>query len=148
MLTPLPRTSQEAIDLAHELVDAVEACPFLLEPERHDRLVPTISHLPYLAAGALVHTVADVGEADPLVWELAAGGFRDTSRVAASDTRMFLDILMTNRSAVLDQLDALLGHLHSLRAAHRHGRRGPTRRATQRLPGSPRRLEADAPGMR
>ncbi len=116
-LTPLDRTSQASLDLAHELVHAVGAQPILLTPERHDRLVAAISHLPYLAAGALVHAVTDLGEQDPLVWDLAAGGFRDTSRVAASDTRMFLDILMTNREAVLNQLDAMLSHLQSLRAA-------------------------------
>lgn len=116
-ITPLARTSQESLDLAHELVYAVGAQPILLTPQRHDRLVAAISHLPYLAAGALVHAVTNLGDQDPLVWDLAAGGFRDTSRVAASDTRMFLDILMTNREAVLDQLDAMLSHLQSLRAA-------------------------------
>ena len=52
---------------------------------------------------------------DPTVWRLAAGGFRDSSRVAASDTRMFMDILMTNREAVLAQLDTLDSQLHELR---------------------------------
>ncbi len=97
ILTPLPRTSPEALELARELVEAVGARPMVLDAERHDRLVASISHLPFLLASALVHAVADTGAQDPAVWELAAGGFRDTSRVAASDTRMFLDILMTNR---------------------------------------------------
>ena len=121
VLTPLARTSQATVDLAYELVEAVGASPYVLTPDRHDRLVAAISHLPYLAAGALVHAVSDVGSQDPLVWELAAGGFRDTSRVAASDTRMFLDILMTNQSAVLGQLDAMLHHLHSIRSALAEG---------------------------
>lgn len=116
VLTPLPRTSPEALCLATELVEAVGAKPVALPAERHDRLVATISHLPFLAASALVHTTAQVGAGDPAVWELAAGGFRDTSRVAASDTRMFLDILMTNRPAVLAQLDAYLEQLSGLRA--------------------------------
>jgi prephenate dehydrogenase len=50
-----------------------------------------------------------------LVWELAAGGFRDTSRVAASDTQMFLDILLTNRAAVLEQIDNFDRHLQAVR---------------------------------
>jgi prephenate dehydrogenase len=50
-----------------------------------------------------------------MVWELAAGGFRDTSRVAASDTRMFMDILMTNRPAILGQLDHYIAELTALR---------------------------------
>ncbi len=116
VLSPLPRTRQETIDLSLELVTAVGAKPVVLEARRHDRLAAAISHLPFLLASALVHTVDQTGVDDPTVWRLAAGGFRDTSRVAASDTRMFMDILMTNREAVLAQLDTLDGQLHELRA--------------------------------
>lgn len=116
VLTPLPRTQPESIALATELVEAVGAWPIVLPPARHDELVATISHLPYLLAGALVHTAADMAARDATVWDLAAGGFRDTSRVAASDTQMFLDILMTNRAAVLDQVDRFMLHLTDLRA--------------------------------
>ncbi len=49
------------------------------------------------------------------MWDVAAGGFRDTSRVAASDTQMFLDILMTNRAAVLAQIDRFATQLGALR---------------------------------
>ncbi len=115
VLTPLPRTSQETVELSLELVTAVGAKPVVLEARRHDRLVAAISHLPFLLASALVHTVDCTGVHDPTVWRLAAGGFRDTSRVAASDTRMFMDILMTNREAVLAQLDTLDSQLDELR---------------------------------
>jgi prephenate dehydrogenase len=120
VLSPLPRTSPDALRLATELAEAVGARPVVLDAERHDRLVASISHLPFLLASALVLAVNEVGQEDGLVWQLAAGGFRDTSRVAASDTRMFMDILMTNREAVLAQLDALdaqLAHLRTLLAA-------------------------------
>ena len=116
VLSPLPRTSPEALALAAELAQAVGARPVVLESARHDRLVASISHLPFLLASALTAAVADVGADDPTVWELAAGGFRDTSRVAASDTQMFLDILLTNRAAVLEQVDGLAQHLGALRA--------------------------------
>ena len=115
VLSPLSRTTADTIALSTELVEAVGACPVVLPPERHDRLVATISHLPFLAASALVHTTQTVGNEDEQVWELAAGGFRDTSRVAASDTRMFLDILMTNQPAVLAQLDNYIDQLTELR---------------------------------
>lgn len=115
VLTPLPRTSPETVALATELVEAVDALPVVLPPARHDRLVASISHLPFLLASALVHAVAEVGQSDPTVWRLAAGGFRDTSRVAASDTRMFMDILMTNRTAVLEQLDCFSEQVAELR---------------------------------
>jgi len=116
VLSPLARTSPEALCLATELAEAVGARPVVLEASRHDRLVATISHLPFLLASALVHAVAQVGQDDALVWQLAAGGFRDTSRVAASDTRMFMDILMTNRAAVLEQLDNFTQHVQEIRA--------------------------------
>lgn len=116
VLAPLERTSAGALELARELAHAVGARPLVVEAHRHDRLVASISHLPYIAASALVQAVAEVGVDDPLVWEIAAGGFRDTSRVAASDTRMFLDILMTNRSAVLEQIDSFGAQLEAIRA--------------------------------
>ena len=116
VLTPLPRTTQTTITLAAELAQAVGARPVVLEAARHDRLVATISHLPFLLASALVHAVAQVGSDDEMVWQLAAGGFRDTSRVAASDTHMFMDILMTNRAAVLEQLDSFASQVQELRA--------------------------------
>lgn len=114
VLSPLPRTSPDALALATELVQAVGARPLVLDAERHDRLVASISHLPFLVASALTAAVAEVGASDPTVWEVAAGGFRDTSRVAASDTQMFLDILMTNRTAVLEQIERFQAHLGSL----------------------------------
>ncbi len=116
VLTPLDRTSAGALELAQELALAVGARPLVVEAQRHDRLVAAISHLPYIAASALVRAVASVGAEDPLVWEIAAGGFRDTSRVAASDTRMFLDILMTNRTAVLAQMESFGAEMERMRA--------------------------------
>jgi prephenate dehydrogenase len=115
VLSPLARTDVGVLDLALELVEAVGARPVVLDADRHDRLVSAISHLPFLAASALVEAVAAVGEEDPTVWRLAAGGFRDTSRVAASDTQMFLDILSTNRAAVLEQLDRFVAELSQIR---------------------------------
>ena len=81
---------------------------------RHDRLVAAISHLPFMLASALVEAAAATSEGDPLAWELAAGGFRDTSRVAASDPTMMLDILATNRDEVLRALREARGQLDRL----------------------------------
>ncbi len=115
VLSPLERTSDGALALATELAEAAGARPLVLEAARHDRLVASISHLPFLVASALVHAVAKTGAADELVWSLAAGGFRDTSRVAASDTQMFLDILSTNREPVIEQVDWMIAELCGLR---------------------------------
>jgi prephenate dehydrogenase len=105
VLTPLSRTSQDALALGRALVEAVGARPLLLDPQRHDQLVATASHLPYLLACALVGTAKQRAEVDATVWDVVASGFRDTSRLAASDVTMMLDILLTNREAVLDVLD-------------------------------------------
>ncbi len=101
VLCPLPRTRPATLALVHEMIALIGANPLLLEPERHDRLVAAISHLPYLNAASLVAHVMAVAETDPTVWDVAASGFRDSSRVAASDVNMLLDILLTNREAVL-----------------------------------------------
>ncbi|MFN8482509.1 MAG: prephenate dehydrogenase [Anaerolineae bacterium] len=107
-LTPLERTDPAATAGMRALVQAVGARPIMIEPDRHDRLVAAISHLPYLLAVALTGVVDEVGEQDELVWALAASGFRDTSRVAASDLAMMLDILATNRRYVA----AMAGRFH------------------------------------
>jgi prephenate dehydrogenase len=120
VLVPLPRTSAGALALARELVVAVGAHPLVLDADRHDRLVAAISHLPYMLAVALMSVAAAMGDDDELVWELAASGFRDTSRLAASNISMMLDILLTNQAAVGDALRRVsihLAHLADLLAA-------------------------------
>lgn len=104
ILTPLERTPPEATRLVRNLAEAVGARPRLLTAERHDKLVAATSHLPYTLAATLVLAVQKVAEDDPEVWQVAASGFRDTSRLAASDVTMMLDILLTNRTAVSQML--------------------------------------------
>jgi prephenate dehydrogenase len=85
---------------ALSLVQALRAVPIEMDAERHDRVVAAISHLPYLLSMTLVATVAGEAEHDPAVWQLAAGGFRDTSRLAGSDITMMSDIISTNTQAI------------------------------------------------
>ncbi len=100
VLTPLTRTAPEAVALAEEMARGIGAHPMILEPGRHDRLVAAVSHLPYLLSAALMSVALQVGGTDEALWALAASGFRDTSRLAASDVQMMADILLTNRQAV------------------------------------------------
>jgi len=119
VLTPTLRTTDEALRLARELVAAVGARAVVLEAAQHDRAVAVISHLPYLLASALVQTEAQASECDPITGRLAASGYRDTSRLAASQTEMMLDILLTNRQGVeeaLDMFEAQLGRARALLA--------------------------------
>jgi prephenate dehydrogenase len=112
ILTPLARTSAGALRLARELAGALGARPLILAPAHQDVLVARISHLPYLAAVALVRSAMAAG--DEQVWAVAASGFRDTSRLAASDLTMMLDILLTNRKAVLEALAGYRAELEAL----------------------------------
>ncbi len=102
ILTPLERTGSEALLLGRSIVAAIGARALILDPVRQDRLAATLSHLPYLLACALVRTADATTSRDPAAWEIVAGGFRDTTRIAGSDVTMMLDILSTNRQAVLE----------------------------------------------
>ncbi len=115
VLCPLRRTAPKALDRAVALATTIGARPVIVDPAAHDRAAAAISHLPYAAAVALVNAVA--AAADPLAWQLAASGFRDTTRLAASDVDMMLDILLTNRAAVLAWLDAYAAQVARLRGA-------------------------------
>ena len=113
--------------LAQELVEAIGARSLLMDAEHHDRLVAAISHLPYLLSVGLVATAEEVAAEDNLAWELAASGFRDTSRLAASDVTMMLDILLTNCRAVEEMLSRFANQLsviaHLLEASDEQGLR-------------------------
>lgn len=115
VLTPDARTDAEALGRAHMLVMAVGARPIEMEVARHDVEMAGVSHLPLLAATALTLTATrhpDWSEAGAL----AAGGFRDTTRVASGDPRMARDICLTNRDALLTRIDAMQSSLDELRA--------------------------------
>jgi prephenate dehydrogenase len=113
-----PRRSTPAARLrALELVKAVQAVPIEMAAERHDHLVAGISHLPYLLSVALVRTINGEAEMDEQIWELAAGGFRDTSRLAGSDVRMMTDIISTNTTAIARLLALFQVQLATLEAA-------------------------------
>ncbi|MBC7813961.1 MAG: prephenate dehydrogenase/arogenate dehydrogenase family protein [Burkholderiales bacterium] len=100
VLCPTRRTTPATRVRALSLAEAVGAVPIEMEAHRHDHLVATISHLPYLLSAALVSTVAQQGKSDEAAWRLAAGGFRDMSRLAGSDISMMTDIFSTNTQAV------------------------------------------------
>jgi prephenate dehydrogenase len=115
-LTPAATTDPAALGRAEALARALGARPLVLDPDRHDTLVAAISHLPMVAAAALVETVA-ADPAWPEAAPLAAGGFRDTTRVASGSPAMARDICLTNGPAILAWLDAYQEALNRLRAA-------------------------------
>jgi prephenate dehydrogenase len=116
VLCPNRRSTPAALGRARGLVAALGAVAIEMEPQRHDHVVAAISHLPYLLSTALVATVAYEGEGDQAVWQLAAGGFRDMSRLAGSDVQMMGDILSTNTQAVATLLAMFRMHLAQIEA--------------------------------
>ncbi len=96
------RSTERIEKLVLDLLQIVGANSLFLPPNTHDEMVAAISHLPYVVAGSLMRTAAMMD--DDRVWQVSASGFRDTARVSGTDPKMMLDILMTNKTAVLAQL--------------------------------------------
>jgi prephenate dehydrogenase len=99
VITPTSRSDTQALALVQRLVGALGAHAIEVDPELHDQLVATVSHVPYLAAVALTQVVASAEERE-LLMLLAAGGFRDLTRVASGSPRMSRDMVVANRDAV------------------------------------------------
>ncbi len=115
ILVPHSKTTEETMIFAQQVVKSIGSRAVLMEPKQHDRIVAAISHLPYLISCGLVGTAeATAQDESELVWEVAASGFRDTSRLAASDITMMLDILLTNRKAILNSVNQFKSQLDKL----------------------------------
>lgn len=106
ILTPTDKTSSVAYNEAARLATTLGARVVALDPETHDDLVARLSHLPQLIASAIVD-VATGGQHEDSLLGLAGGGFRDVTRIAASNPEMWVSIIRTNRAAVLAALDRL-----------------------------------------
>lgn len=122
VLTPTATTDAAVLTRAGAALDRLGARVLTVAPELHDRLVAVTSHLPQVAASALAavadDAAAQVGEA---VLAVAGGGFRDTTRIAASDPELWVGILRGNRDAVVTALDGYLAALQRLREALAEG---------------------------
>ncbi len=113
ILTPTPRTSSLAYTEAARLAGAVGARVVALDPQTHDDLVARLSHLPQLVASAIVDVAAGAGDKEALLG-LAGGGFRDVTRIAASDPGLWVSIIRTNKDAVAAALESLGASLDSV----------------------------------
>jgi prephenate dehydrogenase len=117
VLSPVSGTTPADLRLATELATAVSAVPIRLNPGAHDRAVALISHLPHVIAVALMLQAS--GKSSRLPLRLAAGSFKGATRVAASDTDMLLDILLTNGRATGNAIAAFRKRLAALEKAIR-----------------------------
>lgn len=104
VLTPVPGTPPELLEKLSKMLEATGTQNIIIDPLKHDRVVALISHLPHLAAAALVQSVAGAEDAE-LTRTLAAGGFRDSTRIALGSPDVWSDICISNRWALLSALN-------------------------------------------
>ena len=98
-----------------DCIEAVGARPLVIDAASHDRIAATVSHVPQLLAVALVNAAGELDSDDEPVLQLAAGGFRDMTRIASSPFDMWRDILVGNQGAVLDAIGRLMRSFRSIR---------------------------------
>ena len=133
ILTPTPATDARAVERVSELWRKLGSRVELMDPEHHDRVLATTSHLPHLIAYTIVGTATaletqlraqarpDAGVEQSEVIKFSAGGFRDFTRIAASDPVMWRDIFLANKDAVLEMLARFNEDLTALQRAIRFG---------------------------
>lgn len=101
VLTPAPGTPEEKVERLSELLQLTRAKVVRMDADTHDQVVGAVSHFPHILASALVNLVADYDDENAWHARLAAGGFRDITRIASSNPRMWRDILLHNRDHLL-----------------------------------------------
>lgn len=104
ILTPLAQTDPQAVSTVRALWESAGAEVISMSADHHDRMLAATSHLPHLLAFGLVDTLARWGGGED-VFQYAAGGFRDFTRIASSDPTMWRDICLANRKALLEALE-------------------------------------------
>lgn len=116
LLTPTPRTDANAMQRLNQLFAAIGARVVIVDTAAHDMLVAIVSHLPQLTATTLMSLAAErARRQDARLLLLAGGGFRDATRVAASNPQMWLDICRENREAIVAVLDEYAARIGQLR---------------------------------
>ena len=123
VLTPTDDTDAGAYTLVRSVVSSLGAEVVAIRPEDHDALVAVVSHVPHLTAAALMQLAASGAEEHAALLRLAAGGFRDMTRVAAGHPGIWPDICAENRDAIVAGIDGLQAALTHMRALVNDGDR-------------------------
>jgi prephenate dehydrogenase len=121
ILTPLSETNSQAIETVTTMWQQIGATVAKMSVAQHDEILAATSHLPHLLAYSLVDTLNQMNED---VFEFAAGGFRDFSRIASSDPTMWHDISLSNQDAILKMLKLFRNNLDHLTKAIQQGDSG------------------------
>jgi prephenate dehydrogenase len=115
VLTPVPHSDDTVFAQVASIVASLGAEVVALSPDRHDQLVAVVSHVPHLTAATLMGLASERAEEHAALLRLAAGGFRDMTRVASGRPGIWLDICAENRPAIVDVLDQLIAGLTEMR---------------------------------
>jgi len=129
VLSPAPAVPEATVARLATWVEKIGARPVPMDPERHDRLVAVVSHLPQVASTALMGLAAAEEAGEPEILLLAAGGFRDLTRLAASSPHLWSDILLANGEAIARAIDLYVGRLTGLRNLIRRAEAAEVERA-------------------
>ncbi|WP_426572893.1 prephenate dehydrogenase/arogenate dehydrogenase family protein [Aquihabitans sp. McL0605] len=116
VLTPVAHTDADQYATVDAVVRSLGAEVVALAPERHDALVAVVSHVPHLTAAALMSIADERADEHAALLRLAAGGFRDMTRIAAGTPTIWPDICGENRVAIVEMIDQLTGELGRLRS--------------------------------
>ena len=116
ILTPLKETSSKAHKLVTQMWKSVGAQVIDLDVKHHDEVLAATSHLPHMLAYALVDCLASMQESEE-IFEYAAGGFADFTRIASSSPSMWHDICFSNREALIRTLEIFSSHIDNIKSA-------------------------------
>lgn len=114
IITPTSQSTQTDIDRMIATAKLIGSIPIVLDYREHDRIVAAISHLPHLIASSLVNLVKDSDNRQMMMKRLAAGGFKDITRIASSSPEMWEQICMTNTSNIVDMLEDYVASLQTI----------------------------------
>ncbi len=142
VLTPTPGTDLDAFSTVRGAVASLGADVVALSPSDHDRLVAVVSHVPHLVAATLMNTAAESAAHDAVLLRLAAGGFRDMTRVAAGHPGIWPDVCASNAEAISASLDTVIEKLRAMRDRVHAGNRQEIFDVLQRASRARRRLPA------
>jgi prephenate dehydrogenase len=115
VLTPVGGTDDRALTTIRSVISSLGAEVVALPPERHDTMVALVSHVPHLTAATLMKLADERSTEQRVLLRLAAGGFRDMTRIAAGHPGIWPDICAENRTAIVDELDQLIDALSEMR---------------------------------
>jgi len=140
VLTPVAGTDSDHYSVVASVARLLGAEVVALAPERHDALVAVVSHVPHLTAAALMGIADERAEEHAALLRLAAGGFRDMTRIAAGTPTIWPDICAENQSAIVEVIDRLVAELGRLRAMVADGQRAELLGALERAQAARRNL--------